>query len=262
MYGAIIGDLAGSIYEFAQTKRVFPISTNYLIEESSFYSDDTILTIAILDALLHDGDYEKYIRKYMQEYMDYKPDYKPYFKNPFSPGLIRWYQGSTTGNSKGNGAIMRISAIGYLCTNEQDVINQARLATLPTHNSDEAIQAAQIVARIIYYGNLGMTKQEIMTKMGISIAYQPFDKFNTTCNETLPNCLYVLFSSENFEEAVKKSISFGGDTDTNACIVGSMAEALYGIDSNLILSAQKKIPQEFCDVLEKGYCKVKKKTIF
>ena len=83
MYGAIIGDLAGSIYEFAQTKMVFPISTNYLIEESSFYSDDTILTIAILDALLHGGDYEKYIRKYMQEYMDYKPDYKPYFKHPF-----------------------------------------------------------------------------------------------------------------------------------------------------------------------------------
>ena len=72
MYGAIIGDLAGSIYEFDQTKRVFPISTNYLIEESSFYSDDTILTIAILDALLHDRDYEKYIRKYMLEKSQYK----------------------------------------------------------------------------------------------------------------------------------------------------------------------------------------------
>ena len=262
MYGAIIGDLAGSLYEFDQTKKVFPISVNQLIEEKSFYSDDTILTIAILDAILQGEDYEKCIKKYIQEYMGYKPNYEPYFKTPFSPNLIKWYQGKVAGNSKGNGAMMRISPIGYLCTNENDIMTQSRLATLPSHNSIEAIQAAQTVTQIIYYGNLGMNKQEIMKKMGIFTTYKPFDKFNTTCSDTLPNCLYALFSSNNFEEAVKKVISFGGDTDTNACIVGSMAEALYSVDSNFVLLAKQKIPKEFNDVLEKGYCKIKKRTIY
>lgn len=193
--------------------------------------------------------------------MDYKPNYEPYFKTAFSPNLIKWCQGKAVGNSMGNGAIMRISPIGYFCTNETDVMTQSRLATVPSHNSTQAIQAAQTVARIIYYGNLGMDKQKIMEKIKIFITYKPFDKFNTTCRDTLPNCLYALFSSNNFEEAVKKVISFGGDTDTNACIVGSMAEALYGVDSNLVLLAKQKIPKEFNDVLEKGYCKVKKRTI-
>lgn len=261
MYGAIIGDLAGSIYEFDQTKNIFPISVNQLIEEKSFYSDDTILTIAILDAILQGEDYEKHIKKYIQEYMVYRPNYKPYFKTPFSPNLIKWCQGKTVGNSKGNGAMMRISPIGYLFTNETDVMTQSRLATLPSHNSVEAIQMAQTVALIIYYANLGMEKQEIMKKMDDFITYKPFDKFNTTCSDTLPNCLYALFSSNNFEEAVKKVISYGGDTDTNACIVGSMAEALYGVDSNLVMLAKQKIPKQFNDILEKGYCKIKKRTI-
>ena len=70
----------------------------------------------------------------------------------------------------------------------------------------------------------------------------------------------MLFSSNSFEEAIRKVISYGGDTDTNACIVGSMAEVLYGIDENLILSAKKKIPNEFNDILEKGYSRVRKYT--
>jgi len=74
-----------------------------------------------------------------------------------------------------------------------------------------------------------------------------------TCNETIDNCLYALFTSDSFEESLKKVISFGGDTDTNACIVGSMAEALYGIDEELLNKAKLKIPSEFVKKLEKGY---------
>lgn len=259
MYGAIIGDLAGSIYEFNQIKKISSISVNKIIKENSFYSDDTILTIAILDSILNGNkNYENYIKKYIKENLNYKPNYKPYFKTTFSPQLIKWCNGELEGKSKGNGAIMRISPIGYLFNTEQDIKKNSLLATIPSHNSKEAIDASQIVSLIIYYGRLGMSKEEIINKLNISLDYQPFNKFNTTCSETLPNCLYALFSSNSFEEAIRKIISYGGDTDTNACIVGSMVEALYGIDKNLILLAKKKIPNEFNDILEKGYSRVKR----
>lgn len=83
MYGAIIGDLSGSIYEFDQTKSIKPINVNNIIENEAFYSDDTILTIAIADAILNDKDYEKYLRYYIKKYSSYKPDFSPYFKTPF-----------------------------------------------------------------------------------------------------------------------------------------------------------------------------------
>lgn len=258
MYGAIIGDLAGSIYEFDQIRKINSISINKIIEDNSFYSDDTILTIAILDAILNDGDYEKYIKKYIKEYLNYKPNYKPYFKSSFSPQLIKWYKGIIEGQSKGNGAMMRISPVGYLFNSEYDVVRQSLLATSPSHYSAEAIEASQTVALIIYYARIGMSKDEIINKLKTSLEYQPFNKFNTTCNETLPNCLYALFSSNSLEEAIRKIISYGGDTDTNACIVGSMAEALYGIDENLILLVKQKIPEEFTNILESGYSKIKK----
>lgn len=258
MYGAIIGDLAGSIYEFDQIKKVHSISINKIIEDKSFYSDDTILTVAILDAILNNDDYEKYIKKYIQKYLNYRPNFKPYFKTIFSPSLIEWYNENNEGLSKGNGAMMRISPVGYLFNNEYDIVNQSVLATLPSHYSAEAIYASQTIANIIYYARLGMPKEKIISRLTTSYNYQPFNKFNTTCNETLKNCLYALFSSETFEESIRKIISYGGDTDTNACIVGSMAEALFGIDENLVLLAKQKLPNEFTNILEKGYSKVKK----
>lgn len=257
MYGAIIGDLAGSIYEFDQIQKVHSVSMNQLIEENSFYSDDTILTIAILDAILNQGDYGQYIRKYIHEYLDYKPNFHPYFKTTFSPRLIEWHEKNCQGNSKGNGAMMRISPIGYLFNHEEDILRQSMLATIPSHNSSEAIDAAQTVALIIYYARIGLSKEEIIQKLSKTVNYQEFSHFNTTCSETLSNCLYALFSSSSYEESIRKIISYGGDTDTNACIVGSMAEAFYGLDENLILLTRQKIPSEFLSVLDQGYCKVK-----
>ena len=83
MYGAIIGDLAGSIYEFEQVNNIHTINIDKIIDDKCFYSDDTILTIAILDAILHDKNYDAYLRKYIAEYENYKPDFKPYFKSSF-----------------------------------------------------------------------------------------------------------------------------------------------------------------------------------
>ena len=105
MWGAIIGDLAGSVYEYEQTKEISRLNPVEIISEKSFYSDDTILTIAILDAILNDKNYLFYLRKYAKEYANYKPNFTPYFKGIFSPGFTKWSQSNKVGNSMGNGAM-------------------------------------------------------------------------------------------------------------------------------------------------------------
>ena len=90
MWGAVIGDLAGSIYEYQQTKHYSKLNPEELINEKSFYSDDTILTMAILDAILNDRNYEYYLKKYAKKFLTYKPEFTPYFKGIFSPGFTKW----------------------------------------------------------------------------------------------------------------------------------------------------------------------------
>lgn len=257
MWGAIIGDLAGSIYEYDQIKKVSKIdSIDKLITSKSFFSDDTILTVAILDALLNDKNYEKYLRLYGNKYQNLKPNAEPYFEKMFSPGFINWLNSNENGKSIGNGAMMRISSIGYMFNDEKEIIENVRLATIPSHNTSEAVSSATIIALIIFYARKGLNKEEIINKLNIKLKYKDFSSFNFTCHDTIDNCLYALFTSKNFEESLRKVISYGGDTDTNACIVGSMAEVIYGLDKNLINEAKKKIPNEFVKVLDKGYKKI------
>ena len=253
MWGAIIGDIAGSIYEFDQIKEVHPVQCEEIIPENGFFSDDTILTVAIADAIQNERNYEKYLRMYGEKYKDYKPDFKPYFRTSFSPGFIKWTNGDKNGDSTGNGAMMRVSPVGYMFKTEKEVLENAALATRPSHNSKEAIAASAIVALIIYYSRQGWPKEEIIKKLKLNIQYKQFERFNTTCKETIGNCLFALFTSTSFEESIRKVISYGGDTDTNACIVGSMAESMYGIDPSIIEEARTKIPKEFADVIEQGY---------
>ena len=252
MYGAIIGDLAGSIYEFEQTKSIKNIRINNIIEKNSFYSDDTILTIAIADAILNNKDYEKYLRYYVKKYSSYKPNFEPYFKTTFSPGIIKWASGDLIGESKGNGAMMRISSVGFMFDSEKEVIENAKLATIPSHNSEESINAATKIALIIFYLRMGLSKEEIYNKLQIKLKYKPFKKFNVTCNETIDNCLYTFYYSTGFEDAIRKAVFLGGDTDTNACIIGSMAEAEYGVSNELIEVVNNKIPDEFRHILIKS----------
>lgn len=253
MWGAVIGDIAGSIFEYEQLKSIKSVKTTKIIPEDGFFSDDTILTIAILDAIENDKNYEKYLREYGKRYIDYKPKFTPYFKSSFSPGFIKWINNEKEGNSIGNGAMMRISPIGYMFNSEQEVIKNSRLATIPSHNSAEAIECSKIIALIIYYARSGYSKEQIIDKLNIKLKYKPFEKFNSTCGQTINNCLFALFTSSSFEESIYKVLSFGGDTDTNACIVGSMAEAMFKINPVLIEQARNKIPKEFSKVIDNAY---------
>ena len=258
MYGAIIGDLAGSIYEYEQTKHINRVKVKNLIENNSFFSDDTILTIAILEAILNRSNYGYYLKKYACEYYRRVPQDIEYFDTMFSPGFMKWVRSREIGESKGNGAMMRISPIGYLYNDEETIIANSYLATSTSHNTKEAIDAATKIALIIYYARCGMKKEDIINKLDLDVRYKPFEKFNCTCNETINNVIYAAFINTSYESSIREVISYGGDTDTNACITGSIAEALYGIDENLIKAANKKLPPDFVTKLERGYAKIKR----
>lgn len=253
MLGAIIGDLAGSIYEFDQFKKHSNVKIKNIIEDNSFYSDDTILTIAIADAIVNKKDYEKTLKEYAIKYGDKIPENIPYFNTMFSPSFTKWARSNNQGESSGNGAMMRVSPVGYLFNTEEDVIKNSYLSTIPSHNSKDAINAARLIALIIFYARKGMAKHEIIDKLNLKIIKPTLKEFNYTCADTIDLCLYSFFNSNSFEESIKLAISFGGDTDTNACIVGSMAEAMFGISKELKAKALAKLPFEFVEILNKCY---------
>ena len=253
MLGAIYGDKAGSIYEFGQIKRIKSIDVCELITPNSFYSDDTIETVAIMDAIINKRDYEEVLKEYILKYENYKPNFSPYFKTSFSPNTIKWAHGEGRNDSIGNGAMMRISPVGYLFDKESDVVENAYLATVPSHNSEEAVYSATMIALMIYYFRNGFDKEEIFKLLNLPVNYVPFKKFNTTCSSTMGNCLYAIYNSNSFESALRLIISMGGDTDTNACIVGSVAEAMYGMSEEEKKYAKKDLPEEFNKVLKKVY---------
>lgn len=253
MLGAIYGDKAGSTYEFEQTKEIKSINPKQLILPNSFYSDDTIETIAIIDAIINNKDYETTLREYILNNIEYKPNFKPYFKNPFSPNTIKWAKGIGKNDSIGNGAMMRVSPVGYLFNSEEEVIENAKLVTIPSHNSKEAIDSATIIALMIYYFRNGLSKEEVFKKLNLLVKYKPFKKFNTTCEETLGNALYAIYNSDSFEDSIRKTLLMGGDTDTNCCIVGSVTESIYGMTDNQKKECISNLPKEYVKILKKVY---------
>lgn len=263
MWGAIIGDLIGSIYEYEQAKKFHKLDLSdknlpdELITKESFFSDDTILTIAALDAILNNGSYEEYLKLYAIKYEDNIPKDMPYFKKMFSRGFLNWVKTGENNNSTGNGALMRLSPVAYLFNDYIKLNENIFLLTNCSHHSSEALSSAYLMGQIIYYARKRMTKDEIIDKLNIKIEYKDFDKFNISCFDTIGNCLYALFTSDSYIEAVKKVISYGGDTDTNACITGAMAEAMYTVDDSLIEKAKEKLPDEFISKLDKGYSLMK-----
>ena len=270
MLGAIIGDLAGSLYEYDEFKsekknldrRLEVLSKDNLIEKDSFYSDDTILTIAVLDAILNGKDYEGYLKRYGLKYYNNEPNTSAnHFKYMFSPDFIRWCKGELDGNSMGNGALMRVSPIGYLFDDLETIYSETEKATIPSHDSALAVVTAEALNNLIYLGRKGYKKEEVMMKF--YPIHRPLDKirldntFDGSCL-VFENCLAAFFESNSFEDAVRKAVSLGGDTDAIGAITGSIAEAYYGVPEDLKQQALSKLPDDFILKLEEGYQKVRK----
>lgn len=275
MLGAIIGDIAGSVDEYQEFKdslnktinlkrRLERLHKQELIDDNSFYSDDTILTIAILDAILNNESYETKLKEYGLKYKKQVPNNIDYFDYMFSPGFIKWCESDEIGKSIGNGSAMRISSVGYLFNDEETVLKEAEKATIPSHNSKKAIDSASAVAHSIYLARKGLNKEQIKEIISTKFNYQldyDLDKlrkeylFDGTYR-VVPLCIYIALSSNSFEESIRKAISIGGDTDTIACIVGSISEALFGIPDKYVDKAYSKLPDEFVKLLKIGYKRI------
>lgn len=263
MYGAIYGDLVGSLYEYQEflhhNKEAMMKASqkDKLITDETFISDDTILTIAVLEAVKKNLCYEETIRKYILENSQ-KLNRENYFDYLFSPNMIKWAKGEKQGNSIGNGALMRVSPIPYLKESFLLMTDETVAVTSVSHNSSQALRGALGIANIIYLAKRGYDKDYIKDIIDRYFHYNyDFDlndlrdnmKFNSTCDATMPICLYSLFTTDNFEDAIRLTLSLGGDTDTNCCIVGSMAEALYGIDEDKKRMVEAKLSEKYRKIL-------------
>jgi len=259
MLGAIIGDIIGSRFEVLEAKKLQTYKDRLkilnkevpLITEESSYTDDTVLTLAVAHAIKNEIPYEKALKEYGLKELELGKD--KYGRNRFGSNFVKWLNGSFQGNSIGNGAAMRISPVGFLFDSYLEVVNNAYKATIPSHNSREAINASLAISTSIYYLRNGSSKDQI--KKYIEENYYNLDfnleylqrnyTFKATCNESVPEAIYCFLISENFEDAILKALSIGGDSDTICAIVGALSESFYGIDENLLKQVKPFIPENY-----------------
>lgn len=189
--------------------------------------------------------------------------------NAFSPSFIKWANSSTFefGTSQGNGSAMRVSPVAYLFNDLRTVQLEARKSALPSHNSIPAIRDATALASTIFLARQKKTKEEIKhyisKNYGYSLDYdlehlQKTNIFNGSCDITVPQAIFLFLNSNGFKESIRKAISIGGDTDTIACMVGSISEAYYGIPKELRDKALQVLPPAFQKTLFDAYA-VKRK---
>ena len=236
MIGAIIGDIVGSRFEFGAA----PQQGFELFTPDCSYTDDTICTIAIADAVLNERDYQESLLDWCRRYPD-----------PMGGYGRRFYQWINSDNpqptdSFGNGSAMRVSPIGWLFDEWEDVIEEAKKSAIVSHNHPEGIKGAQCIAEAICWLRLmRFSKSDVERKVEKFFGYElpPMrdikkigseGHFDRTCQETVPMALRCFMDANSFEETIRLAVLCDGDTDTKACIAGSVAEAYYPVPEWMI----------------------------
>ena len=224
MIGAIAGDIIGSAYERHNISRVdFP-----LFDPRCRFTDDTVLTVAIADTILTGSSYGDKLK----EYFSYYPD------AGYGPGFRRWAASRriTPYYSQGNGSAMRVSPVGYVFDTLEEVLEQAKKSAEVTHNHPEGIKGAQAIASAIFLARMGKIKEDIKKYLEHTFGYylsEPLDEIrgyyrrDTTCEGSVPQAIIAFLESNDYEDAIRKAISIGGDSDTVACMAGGIAQAFY-----------------------------------
>ena len=220
-----MSDIVGSVFELSPIKhKSFP-----LISELSRFTDDTVLTVAIADAIMHGTDYVTVVRDYALRFPH--AGYGGHF--------IRWASsgGEAPYNSWGNGSAMRVSPVGWAFESVESVLTEAERTAAITHNHPEGVKGAQATALALFLARQGATRTEIRETIEGRFGYdlsrstdeirETYD-FDVSCQGSVPESLISFLESEDFEDAVRTAISLGGDADTMACIAGAVAEAFYG----------------------------------
>ena len=272
MLGAMIGDIVGSKYEFNNT---FDYDFE-MFGEGCDFTDDTICTVAIADAILNGRSYQESLLDWCRRY--------PSPKGAYGGRFAGWIHSLDPQpyNSFGNGSAMRVSPVAWLFDDLSQVLEEAEKTALPTHNHPEGIKGAKAVAHAIWHfrksrfseeskdseneetkrlknENAKASKDENETKQGfMSIArsyYEDFDtrvypkgKFDETCMDAVPLSFYLLSQASSFEDAIRLAISHGGDSDTIGAIVGSIAEARFGIPQEMKEKALSYLPDDMKDI--------------
>lgn len=225
MLGAIAGDVVGSIYERYGIKSTeFP-----LFDWRCRFTDDSVLTVAVADVLLTGGEYASTFRDYFHRYP----------QAGYGESFIRWARTPVPKpyGSYGNGSAMRVSPVGWAFNEMESVLAEARKSAEVTHDHPEGIKGAQAVAAAVFLARRGASKDEIREYVEGQFGYnltqslaeiRPTYTFDVSCQGSVPQALVAFLESEDFESAVRNAVSLGGDSDTQACIAGSVAEAFYG----------------------------------
>ena len=252
MYGSIIGDICGSIYEFNNYKTDTPENIN-IIHPKCYFTDDTILSVAIADAILSDGDYKKNLLKWAWKYP----------KSGYGYRFMQWCLNKNPQpyNSYGNGSAMRVGSIGWAFDTLEQTIDEAKRTAEVTHNHKEGIKGAQAVAGAIFLARNNKTKTEIKEFIEKEFKYnlnkdlsavRKKNKFEVSCQKTVPPAIMAFLGSNDFINSIQIAISLGGDTDTLACITGSIAEAFYKeIPLSIIDFINKKLDDDMKKIISK-----------
>lgn len=286
MLGAISGDLIGSVYEFNNTK-----DYNFnLIKNNSNYTDDSIMTMAVARWLLDDpghdlNNLEEKLVGFGNDFPCPKGGYGGGFRawlfwpeslRPFDTGSGVLPYNSATGRhpygSFGNGSAMRVSACGWFFDTIEETERVAALSAEITHNHPEGIKGAQATAAAIWMARNGKDKSEIKEYISNRFGYdleRTYEYLNKTyswsssCQGTVPEAIIVFLESTDFEDAIRKAVSIGGDSDTLACITGGIAEAYYGgVPEEIRSKVLAKLPESFRGILTETAAKTAYSKVF
>lgn len=251
MIGAIIGDIVGSRFEFDNIKtKEFELFAN----ECSF-TDDTICTVAIADAIYRTVEYKDALLEWCRKYPNPKGSYGLSFE--------RWWRNSNPQpyGSFGNGSAMRVSSIGFYHNSIDKVLEEAKNSAEVTHNHPEGIKGAQAVASAIYLLRTGSSKDEMVLfvkerfsyDLSKSVEYyRSRSNFDETCQVCVPQAITCFIESNDFEDAIRNAVSIGGDSDTIACITGGISEAFYGVPDKLLDKAYSFLDKDMKKVVKKS----------
>jgi ADP-ribosylglycohydrolase len=247
MLGAMIGDIVGSVYEWHNIKTTdFP-----LFKQNCFFTDDTVLTAATAKVLMTDGDYTK-------TYQDFSRRYRG---RGYGGNFSKWIYADRPQayNSWGNGSAMRVSPVGFAFDTVDEVLAEAKRSAEVTHNHPEGIKGAQSTALAILMARQGATHEDIRDEISRRFGYdlhrtldeiRPDYTFDVSCQGSVPEAIIAFLESKDYEDAIRKAISIGGDSDTIACITGGIAQAAYGIPQMIASQGREFLPDEFKQIID------------
>ena len=258
MYGAVLGDMIGAPYEFDRGDKTkdFPLFT-----EMSRFTDDSVMTVAVAEALLDSrGGTEEEIRAAVVRSM--RKWGRRYPNAGYGSRFYWWLKAEDPKpyGSYGNGSAMRVSAAGWLFDTLEETRRAAVQTAAPSHDHPEGIRGAEAVAAAVFLARSGSTKEEIREYIIREFGYdlsrtcdeiRPGYHHVESCQMTVPEAVTAFLEGDGFEDVIRTAVSLGGDCDTLTCIAGAMAEAFYGVPEELKEECRKRLPEDMRAVLER-----------